>query len=59
MNENTKNLIAVLINEYDIELADDSQKALKNLLWQYDQVHDESWNEWNPGVEKLWKNRQW
>lgn len=59
MNENTKNLIAVLINEYDIESADDSQKALKNLLWQYDQVHDESWNEWNPGVEKLWKNRQW
>lgn len=32
LNENKKNIIAVLIEEYDIETADDIQEALKDLL---------------------------
>lgn len=32
LNENKKNIIAALINEYDIETADDIQEALKDLL---------------------------
>ena len=32
LNENKKNIIAALIDEYDIETADDIQEALKDLL---------------------------
>lgn len=32
LNENKKNIIAALINEYDIETAEDIQEALKDLL---------------------------
>lgn len=32
LNENKKNIIATLIEEYDIETADDIQEALKELL---------------------------
>ena len=32
LNENKKNIIAALIEEYDIETADDIQEALKDLL---------------------------
>lgn len=32
LNENKKNIIAALIDEYDIENADDLQEALKDLL---------------------------
>ena len=32
LNENKKNIIAALIDEYDIETADDIQAALKDLL---------------------------
>lgn len=32
LNENKKNIISALIEEYDIETADDIQEALKDLL---------------------------
>ena len=32
LNENKKNIIAALIDEYDIETAEDIQEALKDLL---------------------------
>ena len=32
LNENKKNIIAALIDEYEIESADDIQEALKDLL---------------------------
>ena len=32
LNENKRNIIAALIDEYDIETADDIQEALKDLL---------------------------
>ena len=32
LNENKKNIIAALIDEYDIETASDIQEALKDLL---------------------------
>lgn len=34
LNENKRNIIAALIDEYEIETADDIQEALKDLLTQ-------------------------